>query len=119
MGSYKKIGKGIGIATGVIFVALFALTFIPSGPYRNRSVTTEAKIALSSAYTLAKSEAGDEDISKVYSSDSFWKKLLKKMDTDGDGKLSRKEWMNKFKKMDVDNDGFVTKKEKCAWKKSK
>lgn len=49
-------------------------------------------------------------------------KRLKKIDTDGDGKMSRAEFLahaeQRFAKMDSDGDGFVTKEEgKAAHKK--
>ena len=42
-------------------------------------------------------------------------KMMEKVDTDGDGKISKAEFMakheSKFMKMDVDGDGFVSKDE--------
>lgn len=46
------------------------------------------------------------------------KHMMKKMDTDGDGKISKAEadahHEAKFKKMDANGDGFITKDEKEA-----
>jgi len=42
-------------------------------------------------------------------------KMMEKVDTDGDGKISKAEFMakheSKFMKMDVDGDGFISKEE--------
>lgn len=47
----------------------------------------------------------------------------KKMDADGDNRISKAEFtkytQNKFGQMDANKDGFVTKEEKKAWKKNK
>lgn len=46
-----------------------------------------------------------------------------KMDTNGDGAVSKSEWdiagVKKFEAMDANKDGKVTKEEKMAWKKAK
>lgn len=83
------------------------------------SMAAAAIMASPAAFADHHKERGDMEGKKSHKA-----YMLKKMDADGDGMISKDEFMaaheEKFNKMDADGDGFLTEDEmKASWKDKK